>query len=143
MKGSAHEDLQRQLNERDAEVSDLRRHLEEAQEENDRLRRENEQLRQELKAAGRHSHSAANPGKRKKRRKRPGRKAGQGQFTFRSAPVDAASNAPPMEVPVTITQCPCCGGELRWERTDPVTVTDMPERPQPEVKSYEIGRAHV
>jgi hypothetical protein len=43
-----------------------------------------------------------------------------------------------VEVPVTITQCPCCGGELRWERTDPVTVTDMPERPQPEVKSYAV-----
>src|SRR2546428_7754878 len=31
-------------------------------------------------------------------------------------------------VPVTITRCPCCGGELRWERTDDVSVTDMPER---------------
>jgi len=138
MDGSPHEDLRRRLKERDVEVSDLRRQLEQSQQENDRLRRENEHLRKELKAAGRHSHSAANPGKRKKRRKRPGRKAGQGQFTFRSAPVDAASNAPPMEVPVTITQCPCCGGELRWERTDPVTVTDMPERPQPEVKSYAV-----
>jgi hypothetical protein len=138
MEGSTHEDLRRRLKERDVEVSDLRRQLEESQQEIDRLRHENEHLRRELKAAGRHSHSAANPGKRKKRRKRPGRKAGQGRFTFRSAPVDAASNAPPMEVPVTITQCPCCGGELRWERTDPVTVTDMPERPQPEVKSYAV-----
>jgi transposase len=90
-----------------------------------------------LKAAGRQSHSATNSGKRKKRRKRPGRKAGKGPFTFRSAP-DAATGEPPVEVPVTITQCPCCGGELRWERTDPVTVTDMPERPQPEVKSYAV-----
>jgi|SRR5580658_9580365 transposase len=137
MEGSAHEDLRKQLKERDAEVSDLRRELEQSQKENDRLRRENEHLRQELKAAGRQSHSATNSGKRKKRRKRPGRKAGKGPFTFRSAP-DAATGEPPVEVPVTITQCPCCGGELRWERTDPVTVTDMPERPQPEVKSYAV-----
>jgi hypothetical protein len=138
MEGSTHEDLRRQLKERDVEVSDLRRQLEQSQKENDRLRHENEHLRKELKAAGRHPHSATNPGKRKKRRKRPGRKAGKGQFTFRTAPVDAATNAPPVEVPVTVTQCPCCGGELRWERTDPVTVTDMPERPQPEVKSYAV-----
>lgn len=138
MEGSPHEDLRRQLKERDAEVSDLRRQLEQFQKENDRLQRENEQLRQELKAAGRQSHSTNNSGKRKKRRKRPGRKAGKGQFTFRSAPVDATTNEPPVEVPVTITQCPCCGGELRWERTDPVTVTDMPERRQPEVKSYAV-----
>jgi transposase len=137
MEGSGHEDLQRQLKERDAEVSALRRQLEQSQKENDRLRHENEQLRQELKAAGRQSHSTTNSGKRKKRRKRPGRKAGQGQFTFRSSP-DAATGEPPVEVPVTITQCPCCGGELRWERTDPVTVTDMPEQPQPEVKSYAV-----
>src|SRR6266478_760075 len=138
MEGSAHEDLRKRLKERDAEVSDLRRQLEQSQKENDRLRSENEQLREELKAAGRYHHSATSPGKRKKRRKRPGRRAGQGQFTFRKSPAGAATDATPVEVPVTITQCPCCGGELRWERTDPVTVTDMPERPQPEVKSYAV-----
>src|SRR2546422_139553 len=138
MEGSAHEDLRKRLKERDAEVSDLRRQLEQSQKENDRLRSENEQLREELKAAGRYHHSATSPGKRKKRRKRPGRRAGQGQFTFRKSPAGAATDATPVEVPVTITQCPCCGGELRSERTDPVTVTDMPERPQPEVKSYAV-----
>jgi transposase len=137
MEGSRQEDLRKRLKERDAEVSDLRRQLEQSQKENDRLRSQNEQLREELKAAGRYHHSATSPGKRKKRRKRPGRRAGQGQFTFRKSPAGAATGAP-VEVPVTITQCPCCGGELRWERTDPVTVTDMPERPQPEVKSYAV-----
>jgi len=138
MEGFTQEDLRRRLKEWEAEVSDLRRQLEQSQTENDRLRRENEQLREELKAAGRRPHSATNPGKRKKRRKRPGRRAGQGQFTFRNSPAGAATHTPPVEVPVSITQCPCCGGELRWERTDPVTVTDMPERPQPEVKSYAV-----
>jgi len=111
--------------------------LEQAGEDLERLRRENEQLRKELKAAGRGSKR----GKRKPKTdpKRPGRKAGQGPFTFRQAPADAgASSEPPIEVPVTVGQCPCCGGELRHERTDEATVTDMPQAAQPEVKSYAV-----
>jgi transposase len=137
MEGSHRDDLRKQLEEREAEVVDLRESLEQAQREIDRLRRESEQLRKELKAAGRGK--TKGPSKRKaKRKKRPGRKAGKGPFTFRSAPPPAETSEPPVEVPVTITQCPCCGGDLRWERTDPVTVTDMPEQPQPEVKSYAV-----
>src|SRR5450432_4238101 len=127
MEGSHRDDLQEQLKEREAEVVDLR----------DRLRRENEQLRQELKAAGR-GKTKGQSKRKAKRKKRPGRKPGKGPFTFRSAPPASAGSEPPVEVPVTITQCPCCGGDLRWERTDPVTVTDMPEQPQPEVKSYAV-----
>src|SRR3989442_3127724 len=126
MEGSAHEDLRKRLKERDAEVSDLRRQLEQSQKENDRLRSENEQLREELKAAGRYHHSATSPGKRKKRRKRPGRRAGQGQFTFRKSPPGGATGAQPVEVPVTIKQCPCWGGERRGGRADPGAVPDMP-----------------
>ena len=115
----------------------LRERLEQSNEEIDRLRRENEQLRRELKAAGRGSRH----GKRKPKAdpKRPGRKAGRGPFTFRQAPAAAgASSDPPIEVPVTVGQCPCCGGELRYERTDEASVTDMPPAAQPEVKSYAV-----
>jgi transposase len=115
----------------------LRERLEQSNEENERLRRENEQLRRELKAAGRGSRH----GKRKPKAdpKRPGRKAGQGPFTFRQAPAaTGASSEPPIEVPVTVGQCPCCGGELRYERTDEASVTDMPPAAQPEVKSYAV-----
>jgi transposase len=115
----------------------LRERLEQSNEENERLRRENEQLRRELKAAGRGSRH----GKRKPKAdpKRPGRKAGQGPFTFRQAPTAAgASSEPPIEVPVTVGQCPCCGGELRHEQTDEASVTDMPPAAQPEVKSYAV-----
>ena len=137
MEGSQHDDLRRQLRERETEISDLRHQLEQSQEENDRLRNENEQLRKELKAAGRGSRH----GKRKPKAnpKRPGRKSGKGTFTFRQGPVGAgASSEPPIEVPVTVGQCPCCGGELRYERTDEATVTDMPQAAQPEVKSYAV-----
>jgi hypothetical protein len=115
----------------------LRERLEEAQEDIERLRRDNEELRKELKAAGR----GTRRGRRKSKAhpKRPGRKAGQGPFRFRQAPVDAAAHSePPIEVPVTVGQCPCCGGELRYERTDEATVTDMPQAAQPEVKSYAV-----
>ena len=123
MEGSP--DVRKQLEEREAEVRDLRDQLDQAQVEIDRLRQENEQLRKELKAAG-HGKSSQGPSRRKAKRKRPGRKAGQGRFTFRGSPAEAADSGPPHPVPVTITQCPCCGGELRWERTDEATVTDMP-----------------
>ena len=125
------------IEELEQENEGLRERLEQAEEDIERLRRENEQLRQELKAAGRGSRH----GKRKPKadRQRPGRKAGQGPFTFRQAPADTgASSEPPIEVPVTVVQCPCCGGELRYERTDEATVTDMPQAAQPEVKSYAV-----
>lgn len=115
----------------------LRERLEQAEKDNERLRRENEELRQELKGAGRGSRR----GKRKPKaaRKRPGRKAGQGRFTFRKAPAGTgASSEPAMEVPVTVGQCPCCGGELRYERTDEATVTDMPQAAQAKVNSYAV-----
>jgi transposase len=137
MEGSMHDDLRRQLKDYEAEIRGLREQLEEAESENDRLRRENEELRKELKAAGR----CTRRGRRKPKAdpKRPGRKAGQGPFTYRKAPADAgASSKPPIEVPVTVGQCPSCGGELRYERTDEATVTDMPQAAQAEVKSYAV-----
>ena len=136
MKGSPGDELRKQLEEREAEVRKLRERLEQAEEEMDRLRQENEQLRQELKASGRRRRQGQS--KRKGKRKRSGRKAGQGRFGFSKVPAATAASEPPQEVPVTVTQCPCCGGSLRWERTDQVTVTDMPEQPQPEVKRYAV-----
>ena len=83
----------------------LRERLKRAEEDRERLRRENEQLRRELKAAGRGSKQ----GRRRPKAdpKRPGRKVGQGPFTFRKAPPDtAASREPPIAVPVTVSPCP-------------------------------------
>jgi len=136
MEGSFADELRKQLEEREAEIRELRDRLEQALEEMDRLRLENEQLRQELKAAGRGR--TGGHSKPKAKRKRSGRKAGQGPFRFRHAPADTAASGPPQEVPVTVSQCPGCGGPLQWERSERVTVTDMPAQPQPEVKSYAV-----
>ena len=136
MKGSDIGDLREELAKREAEVRELRERLKQTQAEVDRLHRENEQLRQELKAAG--GRPKRNQSKPKAKRKKPGRKAGKGRFTRRSAPAGSAASEPVMEVPVTVTKCPGCGGDLKYERTDQATNTDMPEQPQPEVKSYAI-----
>ena len=127
----------RRIEELEQENEDLRERLEQADEEIERLRRENEQLRKELKAAGRGSKGGR--GKRKADPKRPGRKAGPCRFTFRQAPIGGeARSEPPIPAPVTVDQCPCCGGKLRYERTDEASVTDMPQAAQPEVKSYAV-----
>jgi len=127
----------RRIEELEQENEDLRERLEQADEEIERLRRENEQLRKELKAAGRGSKGGR--GKRKADPKRPGRKARQGRFTFRQAPTGGeARSEPPIPVPVTVDQCPCCGGKLGYERTDEASVTDMPQAAQAEVKSYAV-----
>ena len=116
----------------------LRERLEQADEDNDRLRRENERLRRELKAAGR-GESGRKP-KRKADPQRPGRKAGQGRFTFRQPPPDypGSNGELRIQVPVRVDQCPGCGGELQYERTEEATVTDMPPVSQPEVRRYQV-----
>lgn len=126
-----------QIQELEKENQALREHLEKADEEIDDLRRENEQLRKELKAAGR--------GQRCRKRqpkadpKRPGRKAGQGRFTFRQPTTDTeAIHLPPIAVAVLVDRCPCCDSPLEYERTEEATVTDMPPVAQPEVRHYRV-----
>jgi hypothetical protein len=48
-----------------------------------------------------------------KQPKRPGRKPGEGTFSFRQAPHPKEITEPPQDVPVTLEACPGCGGKLR------------------------------
>jgi transposase len=122
----------------------LREERTQVENEKDKLRNENEQLRNEvekLKQLLRSKSRSASPfskGKPKANPKRPGRKRGEGPFRRREEPA-AAAETEPVEVPVTNMRCPCCGGELKWERTDRVTTTDMPAQPQPEVNVYDVA----
>ena len=118
------------------EIESLRQELTRVHAENDRLHQEVEKLKKELRSKSR-SASPFSKQKPKGNPKRPGRKPGEGPFRHREAPAAAATE--PEEVPVTNMRCPCCGGELKWERTDRVTTTDMPAQPQPEVKVYDVA----
>ena len=125
-------------------IEDLEEENQSLREELTRVRTENDRLREEVKKLGKLLRSKArsatpfSKGKRKAHPKRPGRKPGQGPFQRRDAP-PAVAGADPVEVPVTNMRCPCCAGELKWQRTDRVTTTDIPAQPQPEVKVYDVA----
>src|SRR5262249_49750819 len=70
--------------------------------------------------------------------KRPGRNPGQGPFNNRPAPPEEASSAPPVDVPVTETNCPECGGELGEATEELVTNPDIPPAPKPEVQADRV-----
>ena len=137
MTGPKPEDNCQQIEDLEEENQSLREELTRVQTENDRLREEVKKLEKLLRSKAR-SATPFSKGQRKAHPKRPGRKPGQGPFQRREAP-PAAAAANPVEVPVTSMRCPCCGGELKWQRTDRVTTTDMPAQPQPEVKVHDVA----
>jgi len=115
------EALQRRVAELEATIAELRA-------ENERLRR-----RQHRQAAPFSRETpVATP-------KRPGRKAGQGRFTYRPAPPVEALSEPPIAVPVPEPVCPHCGGVLVEDGTEVASITDLPEQPQPVVRQYQVG----
>lgn len=68
--------------------------------------------------------------------KAPGRKPGQGFFRFRSAPQPGVTAEP---VAVSVEGCcPDCGGDFGEARTEVVSITDIPQERQPEVRRYEV-----
>src|SRR5512135_3207079 len=80
------------------------------------LRTENAVLRSQLEQRTRDAKRQAAPfskGQRKAQTKRPGRKPGQGHFTFRTLPRPDQWTAPPIEVRLPEPSCPCCGGGSR------------------------------
>jgi transposase len=77
-------------------------------------------------------------GTRTRQPKRPGRKPGQGTFSFRQAPSPEEITEPPVDVPVILEACPGCGGQLEQERVDFAYVTDLPPLPQPRVTRYRV-----
>ncbi len=106
------------------------------------LEQENAELRAENARLQRRQHRQAAPFSKEARvatPKRPGRKPGQGRFTYRSAPAVETLSEPPIAVPVTETACPHCGGELGEAEVEVVSITDVPEQPQPVVRQYAVG----
>ena len=102
---------------------------------------ENAALRAQLDQRARTAKRQAAPfskGQRKALPKRPGRKPGQGRFTFRTLPRPDQWTAPPIEVRLPDPVCPCCGEALDEHRVDFAAVTDIPPQPKPIVQPYRV-----
>jgi len=102
---------------------------------------DNARLRAEIEELKRKNARTAAPfskNKRKKNPKRPGRKAGQGPFSNRSAPSEEQYSGPIEDVPVKETACPECGGDLIGDDQEIVTNTEIPPAPKPEIKAYRV-----
>src|ERR1017187_3976923 len=128
----------RRIEELAQENEGLREQLRQKQAELEEADAEIKRLRQELKEAQRAGPHQNTKRKKKDKPKRPGRKPGQGTFRRRSAPCSNPSTPPPEPVPVTVVRCPCCGGELKFERVDKVSNTDIPPQPEPEIRRYAV-----
>jgi transposase len=107
----------------------------------EQLRAENAALKTQLEQRQRDAKRAAAPfskGQRKAQPKRPGRKPGQGLFTFRTLPRPDQWTAPPIEVRLPEPICPCCGEPLQEQRVDFAAITDIPPQPKPIVQPYRV-----
>ena len=99
------------------------------------------ELRKELaeaKRAGKRQAAPFSKGGRTDRPKRPGRKPGMGNFSYRKPPSPDEVTEPPVDVSVADDNCPGCGGVLEQEGVDVVYVTDIPEMPRPQVTEYRV-----
>jgi transposase len=95
---------------------------------------ENEQL----KRGGKRQAAPFSKGTRSQDPKQPGRKPGEGTFSFRRAPRPEEITEPPVEVPVILEACPGCGGKLTQPRVDFAYITDLPPLPRPRVTQYRV-----
>ena len=100
------------------------------------------QLEKKIKELEKKKGKSATPfskGDREAKPKRPGRKAGQGQFTRRTAPSEEELTET-IDVCVENAGCPCCGEQLHIE-VELATTTDIPEVIQPIIRGFyrEVG----
>src|SRR4051812_11778976 len=102
---------------------------------------ENAALKAQLEQQTRDAKRSAAPfskGQRQAQPKPPGRKPGQGRFTFRTLPTPGQWTAPPIEVRLPEPVCPCCGESLEGHRVEFAALTDIPPRPRPIVQPYRV-----
>ncbi len=105
------------------------------------LQAENAALRAQLEQCTRDGKRQAAPfskGQRLAQPKRPGRKPGEGPFTFRTLPPPDQWTAPPIEVRLPAPVCPCCGEPLQEHHVEFAAVTDIPAQPKPIVQPYRV-----
>src|SRR2546423_875084 len=98
------------------ECATLNARIEELLAEVTALRTENSAVKAQLEQRTRDAKRQAAPfskGQRTAQPKRPGRKPGQGHFTFRTLPTPDQWTAPPIEVRLAEPIGPCCGEPLQ------------------------------
>ena len=99
------------------------------------------ELRRQLAAAQRSGKRQAAPfskGRRIDKPRRPGRKPGMGNFSYRKPPSADELSGPPVDVSVADDNCPGCGGVLEQQGVDVAYVTDIPAMPRPQVTEYRV-----
>jgi transposase len=101
---------------------------------NQALVAENEQLKRSAKRQA----APFSKGTRAQQPKGPGRKPGEGTFSFRQAPRPEEIMELPVNVPVIQESCPACGRELAEERVDFAYITELPPLPRPRVTQYRV-----
>ena len=122
-------------------VAELQRQVTVLQQQVAQLTASNQELSAEVDQLTRQSKRQAAPfskGTRVSKPKRPGRKPGEGPFSFRQAPRPEEITEPPVNVPVTLESCPSCGGQLAEERVDLAYITELPPLPRPQVTQYRV-----
>ena len=123
------------------EHDDLIVQVDRLQDRNARLTTTIKELRKQLVAAQRAGKRQAAPfskGRQTSKPRRPGRKPGMGNFSYRKPPSVEELTAPITDVTVTADSCPGCGGILEHEGESLAYVTDIPEMPRPEVRGYRV-----
>ncbi len=99
------------------------------------------ELRKELaeaKRAGKRQAAPFSKGRLTDKPKRPGRKPGMGNFSYRKPPSADEVTEPPVDVSVADDNCPGCGGVFEHEGVDVAYVTDIPAMPRPQVTEYRV-----
>jgi transposase len=71
--------------------------------------------------------------------KKPGRKPGKGLFRYRAAPEQATLPGAFIEVPVTLSACPACGGWLVAEGAEWASTTELPAAVRPQVRQFRVA----
>ncbi len=125
--------------------AELLRRVESLQRQVAELERQNAELRAENARLQRRQQRQAAPFSKETRvaePKRPGRKPGQGRFTYRPAPSPEGLSEPAIAVPVTEPVCPHCGGALVLVGTEVASITDLPAQPRPVVRQYQVAVCH-
>jgi TolA-binding protein len=116
-------------------VAQLQRQVRALQAQVAQLATDNQELRVEVERLTRQSKRQATPFSKRTRSdqpRRPGRKPGEGTFSFRQAPRPEEITEPAVNVPRTLEFCPRCGGKLKEQRAAFAYITEYHPCPDPE-----------